>query len=355
MTDEGDCISPSREFTVKVVSPLVRKVGRWLHRHGVSPEGMVVAVSGGPDSVALLRALVALRPNDARVPLVVAHLNHRLRGEESDGDEAFVRRLCDSLLSIGTGLELRCERIDMAARAAAAGANLEATARQVRYEWLAQVAHATGSRWVATGHTADDQAETVLHRLLRGTGLRGLRGIAARRGLAPGVELVRPLLQVSRAEVLAYLESEGQAYRQDSSNLDRRHTRNRIRHELLPLLARDYNPAIVTVLGRLAEQADEIYREQEARARALLAEAELPRAGRLLVFDRRRLADAPRHLVREVFRLVWEREGWPTGAMTFAHWDRAAAVAQGEMPAVELPDGLHVWCRERVVQVGPGS
>jgi tRNA(Ile)-lysidine synthase len=235
------------------------------------------------------------------------------------------------------------------------GGNLEAVARRVRYDWLTRVAQETGSAWVATGHTADDQAETVLHRLLRGAGLRGLRGIAVRRELAPGVELVRPLLAVTRTEVLAYLQAEAQAYRQDSTNLDPGYTRNRIRHELLPHLAERYNPAVVQTLARLAEQAEEAFRDEEARARALLAEAERPRAGALLVLDRPTLAAAPRRLVREALRLAWEREGWPLGEMGFGDWDRVAAVALGEAAAADLPGGVRARCRERVVQLGPPS
>lgn len=333
-------------------APLLTKVRRWLRRHGIRPEGMVVAVSGGPDSVALLRALLALRPQRASGPLIIAHLNHQLRGNDSDADEGFVRELHATL---GPGLELRCERRDVAAFARAEGSNLESTGRQVRYEWLAAVARETGARWVATGHTADDQAETVLHRLLRGAGLKGLRGIAARRELAPGVELVRPLLDVRRTEVMEYLRAIGQSWCEDRSNLDPRYTRNRIRHELLPLLARAYNPAIAAVLARLAEQADEVYREEETRAAALLAEAERPRAGARLVFDRLCLAGAPRHRIREMFRHAWTREGWPTSAMSFEHWDRLAAVALGETSAFDLPDGIAVCGRERVVLLGPAS
>ena len=138
-------------------------------------------------------------------------------------------------------------------------------ARRLRYDWLTRVAGEAGAGWVATGHTANDQAETVLHRLLRGAGLRGLRGIAARRPLAAGVGLVRPLLDATRDEVMAYLEAIGQAYRQDSSNLDPALTRNRIRHQLLPRLAAEYNPQIVAVLGRLAGQAEEVYGAEEER------------------------------------------------------------------------------------------
>src|SRR5262249_4700454 len=205
------------------------------------------------------------------------------------------------------GLEVRCERADVAALAQAEGANVEGHARRLRYDWLARVAREAGAAWGATGHTADDQAETVLHRLLRGAGLKGLRGIAARPPLAPGVGLVRPLLRVTRDEVLTYLAAEGQEYRLDSTNADVERMRNRIRHELLPVLTRDYNPAAVSILGRLAEQAEEIYQSLEAQARALLAEAELPRVGPLLVFDRWRLAEAPPHLAREALRLTWER------------------------------------------------
>jgi tRNA(Ile)-lysidine synthase len=339
---------------VRPLAPLADEVRLWLRQRGLEPAG-VVAVSGGPDSVALLLALVELRPSAPGL-LVVAHLNHQLRGAESVADEVFVRDLHARLVAAGAaGLELRCERIDVAGLARAAGANLEATARRARYDWLARIAEETGCCWVATGHTADDQAETVLHRLLRGTGLRGLRGIAPRRSLRPAVEVIRPLLAVTRGEVLAYLHAEGQDWCRDSSNLDPAYTRNRIRHELLPHLAERYNPAIVAVLARLAGQAAEEYALLEEQARALLAAAELPRAGALLVFDRRRLTGAPRPLLREALRLAWEREGWPLGAMGFAEWERLAAVACGATPASDLPGGIHARCRDGVLQLGPRS
>jgi tRNA(Ile)-lysidine synthase len=339
---------------VKPSRALVGKVRQVLRRLGLSTDGMVVAVSGGADSLALLRVLAALRSRSATGPLVIAHLNHQLRGSASDCDEAFVRDLHTSMASTGiTGLELCCERIDVAARAR--GENLEAVARRIRYGWLVDVARARGLGLIATGHTADDQAETVLHRLLRGTGVQGLRGIAARRVLEPGIVLVRPLLTATRADVLAYLKAEGQAYREDTSNADLRFTRNRIRHELIPHLARHYNPAVTRVLCRLAEQAAAIHRDTVGAAQQLLQQAELPRADRLLILARNQLATAPRHLVREVFRLVWAREGWPMAGMHFDHWDRLAGVARGETTAVDLPGGIEARRRENVVQVGPAS
>lgn len=329
--------------------PLVNKVQAWLRSQSIGPGPMVVAVSGGPDSVALLRALATIRPP---VSLTIAHLNHQLRGEESDQDEQFVRNL-QTQLSAGasSSLSLHCRRIEVRASANLAGENLEATARALRYDWLVEVALASGAAFVATGHNLDDQAETVLHRVLRGTGLRGLCGIASRRILAPGIEVIRPLLGVSRAEILHYLSMEKQDFREDASNLDRSFTRNRIRHELLPALAREYNPAIRSVLAGLATEAELLFRETRTRAQCLLAEAERPRAGPLLVFDRASLLVKSSSLLAEVFHLVWEREQWPLGEMTRDHWNDLAQVVLGERTAAEFPGGVRVQGKDRVIQL----
>src|SRR5262249_9215391 len=288
--------------------------------------------------------------------LIIAHLNHQLRGEESNGDEEFVRLLHGRLQADGSaGLELRCERIDVAARARQERNNLENVARRVRYDWLATVARNAGGALVATGHTADDQAETVLHRLLRGTSLKGLSGIAGRRPLEPGIEVVRPFLQVSRSEVLAYLEDLGQSYRQDSTNAHPGDTRNRIRHELLPHLAQDYNPAVVAVLCRLAEQAAAAQHDHATAAEQLLTLTELPRAGTLLVFDHVLLSGRPRHQVREMFWHVWRREGWPMGAMGYHEWERLASLVFGEVTCLDLPGRIRARRRERVVLLEPVS
>jgi tRNA(Ile)-lysidine synthase len=322
---------------------LVRKVEQALRRPGAGG-ALVVAVSGGPDSVALLRALCEAR---GAGPLTAAHLNHQLRGAESDADEVFVRDLCS-----GLSLDCRCGRLDVRGAAEAEGANLEEVARRLRYGWLARIAEEVGAPCVATGHTANDQAETVLHRLLRGAGLRGLRGIAVCRPLTGSVSLVRPLLAATREEVMSYLAAIGQPYRQDSTNRDPALTRNRIRHQLLPLLAAEYNPQIVAILGRLAAQAEEVYGAEEEQARALLAAAELPRAGALVVLDAERLASEGRSRLREALRLLWEREGWQVGGMGFDAWERVAAVALGELAAIDLPGGVRVRRHGRVVQIG---
>jgi tRNA(Ile)-lysidine synthase len=304
----------------------------------------VAAVSGGADSVALLRGLL-----DAGAgPLTVAHFNHKLRGAESEADAEFVRELAAEF-------RLPCRLGEADVGSAAAGENLEATARRLRYGWLEDAARETGAEWVATGHTADDQAETVLHRLIRGTGLQGLRGIAeARRGegLVPTALIVRPLLTVTRADILSYLSELGQTFREDASNADLGFTRNRIRHELLPLL-KTFNPAIVEVLGRLAVQADEAHQVIEEEATWLLSQAALPRAGDLYVLDAEKMSGWRDYLLREAVRLVWASRGWPMDGMTADHWQRLVDIVRGRLPAADFPGGVHARRVGRVVQLGP--
>jgi tRNA(Ile)-lysidine synthase len=332
---------------------LIEMVESACRRLGVGHGPLVVAVSGGPDSVALARAFKKLQASLGLDPLILAHLNHQLRGEESDQDESFVAELAEALQECGPGqVRLAAHRVDMRNEARRVKDNLEKVAREVRYAWLGQVSRQEGARWIATGHTANDQAETVLHRLLRGSGLKGLRGIAENRPSTHGLRVIRPMLDVTRSEVMDYLQAERQNFRQDSSNSDRRLTRNRIRHELLPFLEKGYNGNIVATLCRLAKQAEATYGRVKAKAESLLSEAERPRAGSLLIFDRQQLSQASRSLVREAFRLAWEREGWPLAKMRFEEWDRLTAVALGETPAVDLPGGIRAVCRDRVVQIG---
>jgi len=304
----------------------------------------VVAVSGGADSVALLRALADSAPAAC---LVVAHLNHRLRGADSDDDAGFVAALCPHLPH-------RVEALDVAAAAVAAGDNLEAVARRVRYDFLARVARETGANWVATAHTRDDQAETVLHRLIRGSGLRGLRGIAESRELVAGVRLVRPMLTLSREDVIAYLREIDQSWREDATNRDTRFTRNRIRHELLPLL-RTLNPAITDVLARTAEQASEVFARIEEEVACVLTTAELPPAGDVVILELERLSAEPDYTVQEVLRSIWESENWPQGDMTREHWRRAVDVAKGRTKAWDLPGGIRIVGSPRVVRIGPAT
>lgn len=321
------------------------KLPAFLHR---LPGRGLIAVSGGPDSVALLR-LVCAAGRDVHV----GHVNHGLRGAESDADEAFVRALAEQL---GVGCTVaRLPTADCSASGTDQPRNLEAAARRLRYTWLAELARQTGATWVATGHTADDQAETVLFHLLRGTGLRGLRGIAPRRELAPGVELVRPLLAQRRADLCAWLNELGQPFRIDSSNLDLRFTRNRLRHEVLPLLTRIGHAHAVQHLARLAAQARRVQRELARQARRLLRRCERPRAGQMVILDRQLLSAQSKARVAEMLLFLFDREGWPQGRMSTRHWQLAAAVCRGQAAALHLPGCLMVRSAGSVVQIGPRS
>jgi tRNA(Ile)-lysidine synthase len=220
-----------------------------------------VAVSGGIDSVALLRLLLELR-QELGIVLTVVHVNHRLRGAESEADEAF----CSSLAR-EYDLPLFVMQADVGNDAMHRRISLETAAREARYRFFGELLRAGKFDKVATGHTLDDQAETVLMRVIRGTGMRGLGAIHPHLQLAdqPG-EIVRPLLTVRRCELEVYLRELQQPWREDSTNRDHAFTRNRVRHVLMPLLQREFNPNIAENLTDLAEiaRAEEDYWESEA-------------------------------------------------------------------------------------------
>ncbi len=229
-----------------------------LRRSLFSPEDRVlVAVSGGPDSLSLLHALHHERDTLGLAALEAAHLDHGLRGEEAASEAVWVAGWCRE-----RGIPCHLGRADVAALARSRKCSMQEAARFARYEFLDKAAAASGSSKIATAHTSDDQAETVLLNILRGTGLDGLRGIPEVRG-----PYIRPLLNVSRVEIEAYCLKHGLQPRRDPSNLSSDHyTRNRVRLDLMPQLAREYNPAITGALLRLSEIAgrDSDYLHQQA-------------------------------------------------------------------------------------------
>ncbi|MBI1852609.1 MAG: tRNA lysidine(34) synthetase TilS [Planctomycetes bacterium] len=224
---------------------------------------LVVAVSGGADSVFLLHALVR-----ARATVHVAHLVHGLRGDAAERDAAFVEALARSL-----GVPVTIGRVSVPELRARHGGSIEEVARSARYAFLADVAHKIGSTRVALGHTADDQAETVLFRLLRGTGMRGLRGMPSSRAIEPGssIRIVRPLLRVRRRAIEAALRDSGIAWCEDETNEDLSFSRNVIRRRLLPEIARGDRDPVAALLdvARDATRAQRVV-DREARARAEL-------------------------------------------------------------------------------------
>lgn len=299
----------------------------------------VVAVSGGADSVALLLGIVRLHPAPARV--VVAHARHDLRPDAVD-DEAFVVSLAARL-----GLECVTRSITVRDDTERRGEGLEARARRVRYEFLLDVARSHGARHVLVGHTADDQAETVLHRILRGTGIAGLAGMRPARPLDEGIALVRPLLALPRRHGRDFLAAEAQLWREDLTNADPRYARNFLRHEIVTRAERGPYPASTAALVRLAEQAD--------RSAAALASA----AGHLLDLHTRRQGDGRTvldamavaalddHLLAHLVAVLWQRESWPRRDMTARHHQAVAqliaAVGRGDnvaKAAIDLPGGI---------------
>jgi tRNA(Ile)-lysidine synthase len=216
-----------------------------------------VGVSGGADSVALLLLLEGLRDR-LGIALAVLHFNHQLRDAESDADEKFV-----AAFAAGRGLDFLAGRGDVAGAARTQGWNLEDAARRLRYAFFSAAVRTGSVTHVAVAHTADDQAETVLSRLVRGTGPAGLAAIYPVKG-----HVIRPLLEVRRSELREYLERLGQPWREDASNLDTTRLRARLRHQVLPVIERELQPAIVEHLCRLAQMA----REDEGFWAALVAE-----------------------------------------------------------------------------------
>lgn len=228
------------------MSTLYEKILRTIQAHHMFCAGdrVAVAVSGGPDSLALLHLLQRLAPKFS-LRLQVAHFNHRLRGAESDGDEQFVREVAERV-----GLAFFRESAGVRDIAKSKRRNEEATARECRYRFFKQLLDSRRTDKVALGHTANDQAETFLMRLMRGAGTRGLAGIHP---VMDG-QFVRPLLDATRGEIEQFLRQENLVWREDASNADVERTRNRIRHKLLPELMKNYNPEIVRQLAHTAGQ-----------------------------------------------------------------------------------------------------
>lgn len=345
---------------------------------------VLVAVSGGADSIALARLMLAVRQPGAG-ELFVAHVNHRLRAAASDDDEAFVARFCQQ-----HGIHFRAAAGDPRELARREGDGIEAAARATRYAALEHFAAQVGARYVALAHTADDQAETILHRVARGTGLAGLRGMPRTRRLGHAA-LIRPLLGMRRSELREYLAALGQPYREDASNALLAHVRNRLRHQVLPPLAEHVNADVTAALVRLGEMAvevgaviDPLVEQLAQRAVRTLPrdanesrqENERPRdtrhrpdaadgaavptsddidfppqamaeAGRAdtqrVIVDGRVLTDQPRYLVRELLVRIWRERHWPRQQMSYAQWERLADLLLAREPAasaVSLPGGI---------------
>lgn len=295
------------------------RVAAALAEAGVDRGPVVVGVSGGVDSVVLLRTLHRLG-----VSVIAAHVDHGLR--DPTADVAFVRALAAEL---GVPVDVQAVRLGPG--------NVQAEARRARYAALATVAKREGARVVAVGHTATDQAETVLLHLVRGAGLRGLAGLARRRALAPDLDLVRPLLDVTRTDVEALARAEGWAWQEDPSNAKDTFARNRLRHRVLPELEEEGGPGTVRRMAHTASVAREAVEAVDSLVEKELGEAN--HGGRLALSA---VAGLPR---REVWASALTRLT-PSGPRHAAILDSVDALVDRPVGSRVVLPGLTVW-RER--------
>jgi tRNA(Ile)-lysidine synthase len=323
---------------------VLTRVAEFITRYSMirTGERVGVAVSGGADSVCLLHVLAELRPR-WNLRLHVLHLNHNLRGEESREDAAFVTRLAGAFgfpITVGE------------AQPASWDDNLEQAARQARLAFFREAIASGAVDRVAVGHTRSDQAETVLFRLLRGAGSAGLAGIRP----TTNEGLIRPLLAIERAEVQAYLLERGIGWREDSTNASRAFARNRIRHDLLPLLEREWNPAIRETLTNTAEwaRAEEEYWAGEI---GRLATIHLTEAEGAILVPVEALRSLPLAAARRLIRHAVERVRGDLRGIDFRHVDAAIELARaGDGHGRFQAPGLDVYRSFEWLRIGrPGT
>lgn len=335
------------------IDSLAAKVGSFIDGMGlIEPNGSIlVGVSGGADSVALLSILRELAPRDGRgYHITAAHLNHCLR-DSADADGAFVEQLTEKW-----EIPLICERRDVAGRMKRTGEGIEEAARKIRYEFLAESAQRVGASSIAVGHHSDDNVETILHRIVRGTHLRGLAGIRpARKMEGMDAMLVRPLLDCSRGDIEDYCKRNNLSWRTDPSNSDTAFSRNFIRHDLLKLLRERMNPQADQAILRLSAAAAEAEEYLSLQAESILRRAtfsKLSGPSGSFVLNRRVLVRHHTVIRTCVLRLALERLGVPmrtVGAEKLCTLDQ---LLRGEGPsAVSLPGGFSARREQKTVTI----
>jgi len=303
-----------------------------LQRH----DRILVGLSGGPDSVVLLQCLAALR-KEYSLDLHIAHLDHKFRGEESAKD----RRFCEGLAK-GMRLEITCEEIDVPRIARQKGISPEEAARFERYDFFKRLCRRKNIKKLAVGHTRDDQAETVLMRAIRGSGMAGLGGMLAIKDMK-GLTIIRPFIEISRHEIEVFIKDNGLKFRHDSSNDKMVFTRNRIRHELIPHLERDFNPNIKEVLVNMAENLRaenefvEKFAKRKFRATSKIRQDEI-------AIDIKRFKRQPEAIRKRILRSALECLKGNLRRFTYQHWKEMEELIE-KRPGnsiVDLPGGINV-------------
>jgi len=326
---------------------LTDKIRHTIARYHMIPPGgrVLAAVSGGPDSVAMLHALAEFAP-EYGYTLAVAHLDHGFRPESAE-EAAFVGDMAR-----GMGLVFVTERSDIKQRLELSPENKQAAAREARYSFLARAAQETGSDAIAVGHTADDQAETYIMRELRGSGMHGLSAIPPVRG-----NIIRPLIEATRADVMEYLSQKGLQYRTDPSNLRPDYLRNRIRLELMPRLL-EYNPKLVEALCNSAE----IHRDEDefldAYTSDMLNTIVAEKSACLVALDIAKLEDLPVAILRRAIRQVVAQVKGDLLSVGFGHIMEAVELATmgGTGRGVDMPGGVRVErSYDRLLVYGPDA
>jgi tRNA(Ile)-lysidine synthase len=318
-------------------NPLEQRVLDFIQSHRlVSGRKLVLAVSGGADSVCLLHILVKLQEK-LKVKLHIAHLNHHLRGAESEADAKYVSDLARQL-----GIPATIEGREVKNYQAEHHLSLEEAAREVRYGFLAEVAKTIGTKLVAVGHTRDDHTETILLHLIRGTGTRGLQGLQPYtdwKSKSGSIVVVRPLLEISHQETEDYCQSHKLKPRIDATNISLSPLRNRVRHQLLPLLI-SYNPAVAQALLRTAQIARDDIDFLDREVAQLWGEV-AQEQGKAIVLDRKRLDRLPPALKRYLLRAAVERMLGSAKDIEMRHIEEMMSVldkAAGKR--LSLPQGL---------------
>ncbi|MDE2715495.1 MAG: tRNA lysidine(34) synthetase TilS, partial [Chloroflexota bacterium] len=335
-----------------IVTRFEREVRIAVEAAQLTGKRFAVAVSGGPDSLAMLYALHRLQ-DELGLALHVAHLDHGLRGQHSAADAEFVANTCAKL-----GVNCTVEAADVPAFQREHRMSLEEAAREARYGFLARVAEKVGAAAVVTGHTSDDQIETVLMNFIRGSGLRGLRGMmpTSRRDIGGNdTTLFRPLLNLSKQDTIAYCEALNLVPRIDESNRSKQMTRNRVRLELLPLL-REMNPAFGDAALRLSKNAGNLLTIVDISVDAAWSDA-VAEEGKIIRIDREkfRALDGPvrAHLI---IRALSQVKGDAQGIERVHIEDATRAVLDSPDTQLHLPDGLRLSVEQRsaVIYVGAG-
>ena len=307
---------------------------------------VLVGVSGGIDSVVLLHALKELG-----IRVAAAHVDHGLRGEESRGDALFVRELAETWQ-----IPFYTKEFDVHDYAEERKLSTQVAAREVRYGYLTELAQSIGARKIATAHHADDQAETVLMRIVRGTSIRGVAGIPLRRE-ERGIEVVRPLLEVWRSEIEAYANERNIPHREDSSNASIKYLRNKIRLQLLPHLQSEYNAGVKEALVQIAEHA----REDEEYLGLLAEDAFSTHVKRenqhRMRIDRKRMSMLPLSLQRRLITLILYYLRGNNVQWEQVHINSIRSLAASPSPSgeVRLPDGLLAWREYDDLLIGDDS